>query len=298
MLDELRQIYIFAKTVDHGSFRGAAQSLRLSPSVVSHHVGQLEKRLGVALLYRSTRKLSLTADGERLLAAAHTMIDAVETGVHDIAYQTQQISGILRLTVPAFLGQSDLTNQFARFTLKNPKVQLEIDYSDARRDVIADGYDVAIRAGDMQDSSLKARKLFEMRRCLVAAPAYLKTRPKPSLPKDLTDWDWLEFGPVWNTKRVFKNSGKTSTLAKQSFRISVNDAYALSHLARAGAGVAIIPEFIAAPYVSTGELKHLLQDWSVDSINVYAVWPQNAPKGGLIKLFINFLSEDSSLEHI
>lgn len=158
MIDELRQIFIFAKTVDHGSFRAAAKALRLSPSVVSHHVGQLEQSLGTALLYRSTRKLSLTPDGERLLSAAHTMIEAVEAGVQDIANQTRHVSGILRLTVPAVLGQSDLTDQFARFAVAYPQVRIDIDYSDSRRDIIGDGYDVAIRIGDLEDSSLKFTK--------------------------------------------------------------------------------------------------------------------------------------------
>ena len=296
MIDELRQIYIFAKTVDHGSFRAAAQALRLSPSVVSHHVGQLEQRLGTALLYRSTRKLSLTSDGERLLAAAHTMIDAVEAGVQDIANKTQQVSGILRLTVPAVLGQSDLTDQFAKFALAHPQVQLVIDFSDARRDLIADGYDAAIRVGDMEDSSLKARKLFEIRRRLVAAPSYLKARPKPLSPKDLKDWDWLELGPVWKNKPVFRNAGKSNVLSKLIFRISVNNVYALSHLARAGAGLAIIPEFIAEPYVSAGDLKYVLRDWAVDPVQVFAVWPPNAPKGGLIKRFVEFLGDTSQME--
>jgi len=160
MLDELRQIAIFAKTVDHGSFRAAAQALRLSPSVVSHHVGQLEKNLGTALLYRSTRKLSLTPDGERLLEAAHNMINAAETGLQLISQQSNEHSGVLRVTVPALFTQSFLTEQLAEFTLEYPKVHLTLDFSEFRRDLIADGFDLAIRAGDMKDSSLKSQLLF------------------------------------------------------------------------------------------------------------------------------------------
>ncbi len=291
MINELRQIFIFAKTVDHGSFRAAAHALRLSPSVVSHHVGQLEQHLGTALLYRSTRKLSLTPDGKRLLAAAHKMIAAAEAGVQDVASQTEHVSGVLRLTVPALFARSDLTSQFAKFAVDYPQVRLELDYSDARRDLIADGYDVAIRAGVMKDSSLKAKKLLEMPRRLVAAPVYIKSRPKPVTPKDLKEWDWLELAPVWNTKRVFRKAGKSSVLTNLPSRISVNSAYALSHLTSAGAGLAIIPEFIAEPYVRSGDLKYILSDWAVDPIKIYAVWPPNAPRGGLIKHFVNFLSE-------
>ncbi len=290
MIDELRQIYIFAKTVDHGSFRSAAQALRLSPSVVSHHVGQLEERLGTALLYRSTRKLSLTSDGERLLEAAHTMIDAVEAGVQDIADQTQQVSGILRMTVPAVLGQSVLTDQLAQFALANPKVRLELNYSDTRQDLIANGLDLAIRIGRLEDSGLKASKMFDLRRRLVAAPSYMRTQTKPKTPKDLSDWDWLELGPVWKQKRVFKKADKNITLSKLNCRISVNDVYAMTHLASSGAGLAVIPEFIAEKHVRDGDLTYVMPSWGVDPVPVFAVWPANAPKGGLIKLLVNFLN--------
>jgi DNA-binding transcriptional LysR family regulator len=289
MLDELRQIAIFAKTVDHGSFRGAAAALRLSPSVVSHHVRQLEERLGVALLYRSTRKLSLTADGERLLVAARAMTEAVEAGLQDISNETNLPTGILRVTVPALLSHAGLIDQFAQFALDYPQVQLSIDFSDARRDLIADGYDVAIRAGEMKDSALKAQILFQFERRLVASPRYLKSRPTPKSPSELSDWDWLELAPVWNQKLVFRKSRKRQSVTKNNFRISANNAQALSQLARAGAGLAVVPEYLADPLIRTGELKTVLSGWAVEPIKVFSVWPSNAPKDGLIKHFTNFL---------
>jgi len=292
MLDELRQIAIFAKTVDHGSFRGAAGALRLSPSVVSHHVRQLEQRLGTALLYRSTRKLSLTPDGERLIVAARDMINAAESGLQDISNQTNQPSGILRITVPALLSHSALMDQFARFAVDYPQVQLSIDFSDTRRDLIADGYDIAIRAGEMKDSSLKAQRLFEFNRRLVASPVYLKSRPKPKTPSDLNDWDWLELAPVWNQKLEFRKARKRQTVAKSSFRISANSARALSQLARAGAGLAIIPEYLAQTLVDTGELEYVLGDWTVEPIKVYSVWPSNAPRDGLIQHLVKFIKSN------
>lgn len=291
MLDELRQIAIFAKTVDHGSFRAAALALRLSPSVVSHHVGQLEERLGTALLYRSTRKLSLTRDGERLMVAARTMIDAAESGLQDISNQTSRLSGVLRITVPAVLVPSGLTDQFAKFALEYPQVQLSIDFSDARRDLLADGFDVAIRAGEMKDSSLKAQILFSFARRLVASPTYLKSRSVPDSPSDLSDWDWLELAPVWHKKLQFKKTRKRQSVSKKRFRISANSAQALSQLARAGAGLAIVPEHLAEPFVVAGELEYVLSDWSVDPISVFAVWPSNAPKDGLIKHLVKFLKQ-------
>ncbi len=291
MLDELRQIAIFAKTVDHGSFRGAAQALRLSPSVVSHHVGQLEERLGTALLYRSTRKLSLTQDGERLLAAAHNMIDAAEAGIQDIANQSHELSGMLRLTAPAVLAQSRIMDQLAAFSLAFPRVNLSIDLSDDRRDIISDGFDVAIRVGELKDSSLKATKLFDIPRRLVASPTYLKSKPKPVSPSDLNDWDWLELAPVWQKKATFRKGGKLQTVAKHQSRISVNNVHALFQLTRSGAGLAIIPEFIADTSISEGSLEYVLPGWTTDPVTTYAVWPSNAPKHGLTKHFVEFLKD-------
>lgn len=294
MLDELRQIAIFAKTVDHGSFRAAAKALDLSPSVVSHHVGQLEQRLDTALLYRSTRKLSLTSDGERLLVAAHAMMDAAEAGLQDIVSHTHQPSGMLRITAPAFLAQSALTNQLAEFSLAYPDVQLAIDFSDARQDLIADGYDIALRAGEMADSSLMARKLFDIQRRLVAAPAYLNAHTKePASPGDLSGWDWLLFAPVKRQKLIFRKAGKQKLIAQPEARITVNDAYALSRLAQAGAGLAIVPEFVAEAHLVAGTLRNVLPDWQLDPVAVYAVWPSNAPKHGLVKHFINFIADQA-----
>jgi DNA-binding transcriptional LysR family regulator len=291
MLDELRQIAIFAKTVDHGSFRAAARALRLSPSVVSHHVGQLEQHLGTPLLYRSTRKLSLTPDGKRLLQAARAMLAAAESGLDEIATQALQPAGLLRLTVPAVLAQSPLTKTLAEFSIANPRIRLAIDYSDSRRDLIADGYDVAIRAGEMEDSSLKARKLYSMQRHLVAAPNYIESRASPATPDDLTQWDWIELAPVWRQKLVFSQPGTTRQLVKPESRVSVNNAYALCQLARGGAGLAIVPEFLTEQDIAAGDLQTVLPDWTIDAIDVFAVWPSNAPRDGLTRHLINFLKD-------
>jgi len=294
MLDELRQIAIFTKTVDHGSFRGAAKALRLSPSVVSHHVGQLEQSLGTALLYRSTRKLSLTADGERLLEAGHAMIKAAETGLQGIGNQMITPSGRLRLTAPAILAQSNLTRQFGEFALAYPEVSLSIDLSDSRRDIIADGFDMAISIGELKDSSMKARKLFEIDRALVAAPMYLEKHPTPKTPDDIENWDWLELAPVWHKKPVFRKGRKRKTIQKRRTRVSVNNAQALVQLARSGSGLGMVPGFLASKDIDAGNLKNVIKDWTVEPLGVFAVWPSNAPNNGLIRHFLDFIEHSES----
>ena len=290
MLDQLRQIAIFAKTVDHGSFRAAAKALRLSPSVVSHHVTQLEQTLGTALIYRSTRKLALTPDGEKLLSAAHAMMTAAEDGLQAVSSETQSPSGLLRITLPAVLAQSGLVDRMAAYSVAFPNVRLSLDFADVRRELIGDGFDIAIRMGWLEDSALMARKLFDVQRRLVASAGYCEARPEPASPADLTEWDWLELAPVWHKKPEFRNGSQRVVIARPDSRISVNDAQALHRLTRHGAGLAIIPDFLIEEDVKTGKLNVVLPDWTVAPVGTYAVWPSNAPREGLVKHFVDYLA--------
>ena len=290
MLDQLRQIAIFAKTVDHGSFRAAAKALRLSPSVVSHHITHLEEQLGVALLYRSTRKLSLTRDGERLIGAARKMMEAADAGLRAVSDTAPQPTGELRITAPAVLAQSATVTRIAEFSIAFPGVHLTLDFSDLRREVIGDGIDVALRMGWLKDSSLKARKLYDVDRCLVASPSYLQKHPEPVTPNDLEDWDWLELSQV-KLAAKFQKPGHQKILIRPAPRISVNEAHALYFLARSGAGLAIIPEFLTREDADAGFIQKVLPDWKPTPVGVFAVWPPNAPKEGLTALFVKFLAE-------
>ena len=283
---------IFAKTIDHGSFRAAALALNLSPSVVSHHITQLEEQLGVALIYRSTRRLSLTRDGERLLAAARSMLEEAEAGLSAISDQSESPSGELRVTIPAVLSQSDLVRKIAGFTRDYPNVRLSLDFSDTRRELIGDGFDVAIRMGWLKDSTLKARKLFDVERRLVASRDYAAGKPPPTSPSDIADWDWVVLSAVQAQRPKFEKPGKAPISVKLPVKIAVNDANAMASLALAGAGLAIVPEYLGRPGLESGDLVHILPDWSVEPIGVFTVWPANASKSGLTRLFIDHLLPD------
>lgn len=290
MIDLLRQMAIFAKTVDHGSFRGAAKALNLSPSVVSHHVSHLEEQLGTALLYRSTRRLAVTDDGARLLIQARAMVSAAEAGLEDLAERGRELSGQLSLTMPAVMAQTVVTERIAQFSMAHPNVHLSLDFSDTRRELIGAGFDVAVRMGWLKDSTLMARKLFDLDRYLVAAPDYLKTRKMPDAPHDLEDWDWLELAPVPLRPRFRMPDGKTIGIRPSPPRLSVNDAQALRHLARSGAGLAMLPDRLVARDIREGHLIRIGPDWLLDRIGVYVTWPPNAPKGGLIAHLVSALA--------
>jgi DNA-binding transcriptional LysR family regulator len=192
MLDRLRAMAVFAKTVECGSFRGAAKALDLSPSVVSHHISQLEAALGVALLYRSTRRFSLTNDGEQLFNAARTMVEAAELGLNHAASRALEPSGHLSITAPAVLISGPLAEDLAAFARAYPKVTLAIRATETTIDLIRGGVDLAIRASaSPQDSRLKCKKLFTILRVLVASRAYLGSRTDPKTPNELAALDWI-----------------------------------------------------------------------------------------------------------
>lgn len=291
MIDRLRQMAIFAKAIDHGSFRAAARALRLSPSVVSHHISQLEEHLGVALIYRSTRKLSLTREGERLLAATHNMLQAAEGELQALSEGAGEPSGELRITAPSVLSNGPFTDMIAAFLMGYPRVRLYLDFSDERKHIIEDRFDVAIRMGLEAKNSASTRRLFQVRRRLIASRTFLDNHAPAHEPRDLRDWEWLVLAPLRNAPTIFRKSGTRQVVKQKDSHLACNDAQALYRLARAGAGVAIVPEFLAANDKVNGHIDYVLPNWELDPVEVFAQWPANAPKDGLIKLLVGELSQ-------
>lgn len=288
MIDELRALAIFAKVVETGSFRSAANMLKLSPSVVSHHVAQLEERLGVTLLYRSTRRLSLTYEGEKLFASAEAMLLAAENGLNSITHNATEPSGKLNLTVPALLTRSTLVKDIAAFAKAFPKVAFSINFTDVQQDVIREGIDLAIRIGDLKDSALKSKRLFDMKRKLVVAPNYMRDRNSPRRPQDLIEWEWIGVKMRPNTRTLINQAGKIFAIDFEP-RITADSVDAVCQLAIAGLGLATPPSFLADEGINQGYLVEPLPAWHVESIPVYAVWPPNASKESLTFKLIAFL---------
>ena len=293
MIDRLRQMAIFAKAIDHGSFRGAARERNISPSVVSHHISQLEEHIGVALIYRSTRKLMLTGEGQRLLTATRKMLNAVEGELQRLSASASEPSGALSLTLPSVLSSSQIIDQIATFSITYPRIKLTVDFSDTRRALIEDGFDLAIRMGPKAKNSATSRRLSTIKRVLVASKTYLSGRPVVQDPKGLKDWEWLALAPVQNIPLKFRHKTGKIIQIKHTAHMFTNDAQALHRLAHAGAGLAIVPEFLVAADITTGDMALVLPDWKLPSISVFAEWPANAPKHGLIHLALDALCHKS-----
>jgi len=165
MIDDLKAMAIFAETVKRNSFRGTAKSLNLSPSVISYQITKLEERLGTALIYRSTRKLSLTAEGEKLNKHAIEMLNQAELGIRNVSGHDVAI-GKLNITLPLSMNSDILTQQLADFSLANPGIEIHFIYSDERLDLVAEGIDIAFSLGSLPDSRLNVKKLGDKKRTL------------------------------------------------------------------------------------------------------------------------------------
>lgn len=290
MLDQLRGMAVFAKTVETGSFRAAAKALGLSPSVVSHHVSRLEASLDTVVLYRSTRRIALTDDGAKLYEAARAMLAAADGGVDSVTRRAKSPSGKLVVTAPASLAHGKLMDDVAAFALAHPRVELAMSVSDVPVDLLRAGVDVAIRAGTLKDSSLKSKRLFSIPRTLVAAPAYVATRSRPHAPADLASWDWIRLSSR-PSEMTFTHDGKRATV-KFRARTSADAADAMVELARRGLGVVAVPAALVAADVLHGRLVEILPEWELEAPNVYAVWHANAPKSGLTMRFVAWMRPD------
>ena len=290
MIDDLRSMAVFATVVSEGSFRGAAKQLALSPSVVSHHVSQLEKRLGCALLYRSTRHLALTDDGRVFHEACARAVEAAEDGLNSVASRKLEVTGRLRVTCPAVLAPGPFVADVLAFVDAFPGVELQLDFDDERHNMVQEGYDVAIRIGWLEDSALRARKLLTVRRVVCAAPALIARHDAPANPDDLQGWPWIQQSMLSNF-RDFTGPAEETCRVQLRSRITTNHAQAARQMALAGAGILTALDFVVEDDLAAGRLVALLPEWQTATPAAYAVWPANVAQGSLVLRFVDFLQQ-------
>ncbi|TQV84967.1 LysR family transcriptional regulator [Aliikangiella coralliicola] len=292
MIEDVRYLIVFAKVVEKGSFRAGASSLSLSTASVSAYVSRLEENLGVALLYRNTRKLSLTSDGEKVFEVAKDIMSLYENGIYDFKRSDKTSCHNLKVSVPALFIHSEFMQKIAAFIDNNPNVNLSLLYSDIRNDIIANGIDIALRIGDMPDSTLKAKRVFSFNRKVVASNELLDKYPPITHPKDLQEFPWIGLTMRAST-RTFTNAEGDKIEIKYSPKTFVDNIDAAYRLAKLGSGIAVPPDFLANDDLANNKVVELLPDWSVDSLKVYAVWPSNVPTNSLIYDFIQSVSPES-----
>jgi DNA-binding transcriptional LysR family regulator len=290
---EPNDLLLFARIVESGSFSKAAQRADLPKSTVSRRISLLEARLGERLLQRTTRKLVLTEFGASLLEHAAKVAEEVEAAGALVQHRQQEPSGRLRVSMPADFANVGMTAMIARFVATYPAVALELDLSPRRVDLVAEGFDIAIRMGDLpDDASLNARRVALERFGLYAAPAYIAQRGLPEQPDDLLAHDLLcilsrSGGPMeWVLTR-----GKTRWERKLPARLTANSPELLARIACNGAGIAASSHLFAEPFVRKGDLVRILPEWDLPTSNGWAVFPGRRLMPAKTRAFLDMMEE-------
>ena len=290
-LDRLGAISLFAKAVETGSFSEAGRQSGLSPSSVSRRIDELEGWVGSALFHRTTRKLTLTEAGLSFYERTHDiLLDLEEARI--VAGQLQDHpSGLIRLTVPEGM-EHHLSPAFSAFQAQWPEVSLVLDFSAKIVDLVGEGFDLAIRIGQMDDSTLKARKIAAARRCLCASKQYLVEAGTPRRPEDLENHNCLIFRalPGYNVWRFKTGNGTVDVRAFGSF--SANSGTALVNAARDGRGIILSPAWLVGPSLANGDLVEIMPGVSPDPqrVPLYAVHPYRRFVPPKVKTLVEFLA--------
>lgn len=293
-LQDLNDLYFFAAVVEHGGFSAAGRALGVPKSRLSKRVAQLEERLGVRLLQRTTRRFMVTEVGERFLTHCRAVLEEAQAAQDAVDELRAEPRGTVRLSCPISLAQTVLAYLLPDFLAKYPKVQVRLLSSDRRVDVIGEGYDLAIRVRSKldTDANLVIRSFGHSATTLVASPALLEARGRPAMPDDLAGLPALSMreheGPqVWE---LVDAQGAQVHVEVQA-RLITGDFAVLLESARRGLGVALLPEFVCAPAISAGELEVLLPEWSLPQGTMHFVYPSRRGMLPGVRALVDFLAE-------
>lgn len=272
--DQLKRMALFAEIVDSGSISAAARRLGTTPSALSQQLRLLEQSLGLTLLQRSTRKLSLTEAGERYLPACAAMVAQARSANEALLRLRDEPEGELRLAAP--IGFGPLLARALTPLRQHPRLRLQLLLDDTPIDLLAERVDLALRAGQLADSSLVARPLGQLPRQLCAAPAYLAERGWPSHPRDLVDHDWLGLPPRGGQSELLVLQGPAGEResVRLGARVLASQVTALQALAVAGWGLFIAVAEDARQALAAGQLVPVLPGWRLEPIPVWAVTPR------------------------
>jgi DNA-binding transcriptional LysR family regulator len=285
-VDRLAGIAELVAVVDAGGFTAAARTLGVAKSTLSKKVRRLEDRLGVRLLSRTTRSVELTPAGATFYDRVAGLVDAAAEAAAEVAELSQEPRGTVRVSAPMSFGTRFVVPAVNDFLRRYPAVELQLDLSDRRVDLVREGYDIAIRVGPLGDSSLIARRLCATASRVVGAPSYFAARGRPDRPGDLVDHDGLLYSYQQpGTRWRFRDRGRAVDVAVPG-RLVANNGDALADAAAAGLGVALLPDFIVDPYIESGALIAVLDRYCPPPGAVHALYPHRDYRPAAERLFL------------
>ena len=290
-MGQLENMQVFVRIVEAGSITKAAEQLNLAKSAVSKRLGDLETRLGSKLINRTTRSSSLTDAGNQYYQRVKLLIGEVDSLNGDMAKKIQVLAGSLRLAVPLSFGISHLTPAINVFMRQHPNLNIDIDFSDRKVDIVEGGYDLAFRIGTLPDSGLQARQITPIKHAICASPDYLKLHGTPETPvelkhhKILKQVGWPLAGmPLWDS------TGRKHLVNADS-SITTNSGDAMVQLALTGHGIIMLPTFFVWEAVEKGDLVPILENYSMTTMHAYAIYPPTSYLPRKVRTLIDFLIE-------
>jgi DNA-binding transcriptional LysR family regulator len=287
-MDTLELIRTFQEVATRGSFSMAARTLDVSKANVSKYVAELESRLGVRLLNRTTRTVSLTDAGSLLLERSKPLVEMIELTRDELHHRARLPSGRVRITAPHAMGHMQLPTLLAEFMGKYPEVTISLDLNNRMIDMVDEGMDIALRVGRIADSNLIVRRLKRIDFVVCATPAYWAARGLPSHPDDLADHDALTYSLLGVPEWRFEVDGAPHTVAVRS-RMDATDAVPLVGVALQGVGCVCLPRMMVQALVESGALQPALEQYSPRDVWLYAAYTQRRHNSAALKALLNFL---------
>ena len=287
---DLDGIAVFVKVVQAGSFSQAAKLLNMPNSTVSAKVAALEKRLGVTLLQRTTRRLHLTEPGAGYFRRCLQALEGLQAAESELESERSETKGVLRLTAPVELGRSALPPVLDVLMKRHPAIEIDLIITNRLVDLVAENIDVAVRAGPLKDSALIAKRFVLGQFGLWASPSYLKNNSVPRNPDELKEHDCLRFAPFTGRKLQLTNGRERAQIALAG-RITADDFEALRALAVLGWGIALLPSFLCAEEAKERKLVSVLPNWRGDSVSISVVYPAQRFVAPKIRAFITAAEE-------
>lgn len=290
-MDRALEMQVFCTVVDKGSFVGAAEPLEMSKAAISRYVSGLEERLGVRLLHRTTRKLSLTEEGRQFYHQARDVLTLMDQAEEAVSSSAPEPSGVLRINAPVSFGVLHLAPVWADFMKVYPNVELDISLNDRLVDLVEEGFDAAVRIARMESSSLVGRRLAGTRMCLCASPQYLANHPEIRSLSDLTVHGVIAYtnfasGNEWQ----FEGPHGSETVRTRS-SVRCNNGDTCRSIALAGGGIALQPSFMVAEDLRRGDLVEILPAYQSVELGIYVVYPTRKHLATKVRVLINFLAE-------